>query len=261
VYTFAYPWHEVVPSQNRLEDIFLGDVSASLPRGIVPVFVGDRGYTRARLLERCLHDGTWLLLRGRAGTVVESQGRRLKLGELPGRPGTAVRYPDVLYHAHRRVPVDVVVYHDPTFAAPWYLLVPCWTRPAWTPTDVVRTYRQRMQIEQSFRDFKTHLGVRGLQLKVRVAERLGRLLLAFCLAYALLVLLGATPAGHRARRDLEVLRRTPRHGTRGARSRPSRGSSTAGRACVRPTGCPRSVSAAPSPLLLESEGGRARDSR
>jgi hypothetical protein len=32
----------------------------------VPVFVGDRGYTRARLLERCLHDGTWLLLRGRA---------------------------------------------------------------------------------------------------------------------------------------------------------------------------------------------------
>ena len=214
VYTFAYPWHEVVPSQNRLEDIFLGDVSASLPPGIVPVFVGDRGYTRARLLERCLHDGTWILLRGRAGTVVESQGRRLKLGELPGRPGTAVRYPDVLYHAHRRVPVDVVVYHDPTFAAPWYLLVPCWTRPAWTPADVVRTYRRRMQIEQSFRDFKTHLGVRGLQLKVRVAERLGRLLLAFCLAYALLVLLGATPAGHRARRDLEVLRRTPRHGTR-----------------------------------------------
>src|SRR5207245_1803245 len=80
-------------------------------------------------------------------------------------------------------------------------------------TDVVRTYRRRMQIEQSFRDFKTHLGVRGLQLKVRVTERLGRLLLAFCLAYALLVLLGATPAGHRARRDLEVLRRTPRHGT------------------------------------------------
>ena len=125
--------------------------------------------------------------------VVESQGRRLKLGEVPGRPGTAVRYPDVLYHAHRRVPVDVVVYHDPTFAAPWYLLVPCWTRSAWTPADVVRTYRRRMQIEQSFRDFKTHLGVRGLQLKVRVAERLGRLLLAFCLAYALLVLLGATP--------------------------------------------------------------------
>ena len=79
---------------------------------------------------------------------------------------------------------------------------------------MVEIYRRRMQIEQSFRDFKTHLGVRGLQLNARVAERLGRLLLAFCLAYAVLVLLGVTPAGQRGRRDLEILRQRPRHGTR-----------------------------------------------
>lgn len=214
VYTFTYPWREVLPSQNRLEDLFLGDLAQSVPPGIVPVFVGDRGYTRAQLLRRCLHEGTWVLLRGRAGTVVEYQGRRHKLGQFAAPPRTALRYPNVLYHAQHKVPVDVVVYHDPTYAAPWYLLVPCWTRPAWTPRQVVETYRRRMQIEQSFRDFKTHLGVRGLQLKARVAERLGRLLLAFCLAYAVLVLLGVTPAGQRARRDLEILRRRPRHGTR-----------------------------------------------
>jgi hypothetical protein len=161
VYTFAYPWREVVPSQNRLEDIFLGDVTESLPRGIVPVFVGDRGYTRARLLERCRQAGTWILLRGRAGTVIEAHGRRQKLGQLPARPGPAVRYTDVLYHAHRRVPVDVVVYHDPAFAEPWYLLVPCWTRAAWTAADVVHLYRRRMQIEQSFRDFKNPVLVRN----------------------------------------------------------------------------------------------------
>ena len=28
---------------------------------------------------------------------------------------------------------------------------------------VVALYRERMQIEQSFRDFKTHLGMRGLK--------------------------------------------------------------------------------------------------
>ena len=214
VYTFAYPWREVVPSQNRLEDIFLGDLGQSLPAGIVPVFVGDRGYCRAQLLRRCVQEGTWILLRGRAGTVIDYRGRRQKLGQLAAPARTAVRYPDVRYHARQQVPVDVVVYHDPAYAAPWYLLVPCWTRAAWTPAQVVQTYRRRMQIEQSFRDFKTHLGVRGLQLKVHVAERLGRLLLAFCLAYALLVLLGITPAGQRARQDLEVLRRQPRHGTR-----------------------------------------------
>lgn len=214
VYTFTYPWREVLPSQNRLEDLFLGDLADSVPAGIVPVFVGDRGYCRARLLRRCQQEGTWVLVRGRAGTIVDYQGRRQKLGQLTAPPRTPVRYAEVLYHAHHRVAVDVVVYHDPAFAEPWHLLVPCWTRPAWSPAQVVALYRRRMQIEQSFRDFKTHLGVRGLQLRARVAERLGRLLLAFCLVYAVLLLLGVSPAGTRARRDLEILRRQPRHGTR-----------------------------------------------
>ena len=213
VYTFQYPWREVVPSQNRLEDIFLGDLADRVPRGIVPVFVADRGYCRARLLRRCQQEGTWLLVRGRVGTIVEHQGRRQKLGELTAPPRTPVRYADVLYHAQQRVAVDVIVYHDPTYAEPWYLLVPCWTRRAWRPAQVVELYRRRMQIEHSFRDFKTHLGVRGLQLRARVPERLGRLLLAFCLVYAVLLLLGVSPAGGRARRDLEILRRHPRHGT------------------------------------------------
>jgi hypothetical protein len=213
LYTFTYPWREVVPSQNRLEDIFLGDLADSMPRGLVPVFVGDRGYCRAALLRRCEQEGTWVLIRGRAGTIIEHHGRRHKLGALSAPAGQAVRYPDVRYHAHQRVPVDVIVYHDAAFAECWYLLVPCWTRRAWTPGQVVALYRRRMQIEQSFRDFKTHLGVRGLQLRARVAERLGRLLLAFCLVYAVLILLGMTPAGVTARRDLEILRRRPRHGT------------------------------------------------
>jgi len=214
VYTFEYPWRDRVASQNRLEEIFFTDLVASVPARCVPVLVGDRGYCRARLLQRFQQAGTWMLVRGRSGTVIEVQGRRQKLAALAAPPRRAVRYPDVRYHAHQRVPVDVVVYHDPAFREPWYLLVPCWTRPAWTPAEIVAVYRRRMQIEQSFRDFKTHLGVRGLQLKARVAERLGRLLLAFCLAYAVLLLLGLTPAAQRARADLEILRRRPRHGTR-----------------------------------------------
>jgi Transposase DDE domain len=132
--------------------------------------------------------------------------------------------------------------------------------------EIVAVYRQRMQIEQSFRDFKTHLGIRGLPLKVRVAERLGRLLLTFCLAYALLVFLGLTPAGMAARADLEILWRNapPRHapdleralsGHADAHPRPPRGPGPAhplpappalgGRAAAdrlsrpRPSACPR----------------------
>ena len=31
VYTFAYPWRELLPSQNRREDLFLGNVTRSWP--------------------------------------------------------------------------------------------------------------------------------------------------------------------------------------------------------------------------------------
>jgi hypothetical protein len=47
-----------------------------------------------------------------------------------------------------------------------------------------------------------------------VAERLGRLLLAFCLAYCLAIVLGEGPTGRTTRPALEILRRRPRHGTR-----------------------------------------------
>jgi len=61
----------------------------------------------------------------------------------------------------------------------------------------VELYRERMQIEQSFRDFKTHLGLRGLNLQIDIASRMGRLLLAFCLTWVLSVLLGESPLDNR----------------------------------------------------------------
>jgi hypothetical protein len=127
--------------------------------------------------------------------------------------GTAVRYTGVQYQARVRVLVDVIVVHDPVFAEPWALLVPPHSADVLPTALVVRLYRERMQIEHTFGNFKTHLGLRGLQLRVRIAERTGRLLLAFCLAYALAVILGSGPDAHAARRHLEIPRRTPRHGT------------------------------------------------
>jgi Transposase DDE domain len=111
-------------------------------------------------------------------------------------------------------PVDVVVFHDPAFKEPWFLLVPAGSQEQ-LPTDaVVDLYRERMHIELTFRDWKTHLGVRGLRLEVDAPSRLGRLLLALSLAYILAVLLGAGPLAARVRAHAEVLRSTPRHGTR-----------------------------------------------
>lgn len=137
----------------------------------------------------------------------------MKLKELPARPGQALRYPLVRYQAREQVPVDVVVFHDPAFREPWHLLVPPGSAAVLPTETVVALYRERMHVEQSFRDFKTHLGLRGLRLQVRVTERAGRLLLAFAIAYSLALVLGVAPDARAARADLEIPRRRPRHGT------------------------------------------------
>jgi hypothetical protein len=215
VYTFSYPWRErATKSQNQLERVFLVDLEGSLPRGVRGVYIGDRGYARAALFRQSGQDGRLFVIRGRVGTLVEYGGRRCKLGELPYRAGQALRYRGVLYQARLRVRVDIVTFHDPTFREPWFLVVPPDSEVI-LPTDtVVALYRERMQVEHSFRDFKTHLGLRGLKLRVRIAERTGRLLLAFCIAYCLALVLGVSTEARHARADLEILRRRPRHGTR-----------------------------------------------
>lgn len=213
-YTFDYPLREpTVKSQNQLEHLFLLDTELSLPQGILPIWIADRAYARALLLKQSGEENRAYIIRGRSGTVITYQERRMKLSHLQAQTQGALRYENVLYHAHQQVPSDVIVYHDPAYQEPWYLLVPVAFRPL-LPTDlVVELYRNRMQIEQSFRDFKTHLGLRGLKLKVDIAPRMGRLLLAFCLAYVLCVLLGDSVLGHQARDVFEIPRLTPRHGT------------------------------------------------
>jgi len=201
-------------SQNALEWALLLLVSASLPSGCTPLFVMDRGYARAALLTHLRQAGIPYLIRGRRNTLVRLAGQRLILGRVPYRQGVAVRYPHVLYQSSKREPVDLIIFHDPAFKEPWYLLVPPDSARQMPTGEVVALYRQRMHIELTFRDWKTHLGVRGLRLEVDIAPRLERLLLALTVAYIFAVLLGAGPAARAVRADCEVLRSTPRHGTR-----------------------------------------------
>lgn len=142
-------------------------------------------------------------------------GRWRRLGGLAAGPppGVAVRFTRALYHTTRRRPVDLVCYRDPAFQEPWALVLPAGSETTLSTTEAIQAYRERMQIEQGHRDWKTHLGVRGLPLKVRQADRLARLLLAFAIAYALVLLLGASQLGKTLREQIEICRVRPRHGT------------------------------------------------
>jgi len=210
--TFEYG--ELVSSQNRLEEDFLRRLAGALPRESRLVWIMDRGYARVALLALCRKERWLFIIRGRAAVIVEYQGRRVSLGRLPHRQGVACRYHGVLYQETNKERVDIIVYREKGFKEPWFLLVPSDSEEILATETVVRLYRSRMRIETSFRDFKSWLGVRGLRLRVRKAERLNRLLTGLALGYILLLALGESPLAQQLRRELEILRNKARHGTR-----------------------------------------------
>lgn len=119
----------------------------------------------------------------------------------------------MVYRKDRKEHGDIVIYCEQGFKDVWYLIVAADSEAILPTKDVVKLYRARMQIEQGFRDWKTHLGVRGLRLKVDRDIRLTRLLFALSVAYLLLVLLGASTLGESLRKRFEIRRTKPRHGT------------------------------------------------
>ena len=215
---FEYPWKTTRPaSQNIVEKLFLTWLTEAAPADTRLLLVLDRGYARVALIQELNRDKQPFLIRGTSKVILHTpvRGRcqRISLGRLPHRTGVPKRYRHALYHANKKEPVDVVVYRGPGFKEPWFLIVPPDSED-WLPTEqVVSLYRQRMQIEHCFRDWKSHLGLRGLQLQVQKPARLLRLLMAFTLAYLFTLLLGQDPLAQKARVFFECPRRHPRHGT------------------------------------------------
>src|SRR5580700_58296 len=216
---FEYPWKTIHPaSQNTIERYLLAWLGLAVPPGVRLILIFDRGYARVELIKDLNQGQQPFLIRARRNVIVQTkvQGRRrrLSLGRLPHRTGCPIRYRHVLYHSTKAEPVDVIVYCEKGFAEPWFLIVPPDSE-SWLPTkEVVGLYRQRMQIEQCFRDWKSHLGLRGLHLQVQKSERLLRVLMGFTLAYLIVLLLGTDPLAERLRPSFEQERREPRHGTR-----------------------------------------------
>ena len=210
----CFEYDTIRKSQNILEEALMLLIASCLPPGCKPVFVLDRGYARASLLRYLRALNIPFIVRGRSNTIVRIGDERRSLGRLSPRVGRASRYTNVAYQHTAQEPIDVVVFHDPAFKEPWFLLVPAGSTAQLPTADVIDLYRERMHIELTFRDWKTHLGIRGLRLQADIAPRLGRLLLALSIAYLLAVLLGAGPLAARVRAHTEVVRSTPRHGTR-----------------------------------------------
>jgi hypothetical protein len=209
----CFLYEKIYKSQNRLETGFLTLISGSFPDRQKPVFIMDRAYGRLQLIQALNRMNGLYIARAKSNVIVWIGNKAKSLSRFSCKSGKAVRYSNVIYRKDRKEPVDIVIYFDPRFKEIWYLIVPARSEAILSTKEVVQLYRARMQIEQGFRDWKTHLGVRGLKLKVDRDTRLTRLLFALSVAYLLIVLLGASSLGESLRRTFEIKRTKPRHGT------------------------------------------------
>jgi len=208
---FMKKW--IQKSQNVLEHGLILAAMSCFPLESCPLLILDRGYARVSLLVHLRKEGIPFLCRAKKAVMVylPGQTKGQTLGRFRIKRGQLLRY-SVLYHSQKKEPLDLIIYFGKEYQEPWYLLVPAET--SLTSEEIVALYSKRMSIEQGFRDWKTHLGVRGLVFwGDNPAPRLTRLLLAFSLSYLLCLALGSTEEALIVRRFVEIERRKPRHGT------------------------------------------------
>jgi hypothetical protein len=200
-------------SQNILEHSLILAAMSCFPPEFRPLLILDRGYARVALLIQLRQEGIPFLCRAKRSVMVYLRGQKegKTLGRFKIKPGQIRRYA-VLYHSQKKEPLDLIIYFGKGYKEPWYLLVPSGT--SLKAEEIVELYAKRMSIEQGFRDWKTHLGVRGLVFYGdNPAPRLTRLLLAFSLSYLLCLALGSTEEAEAVRAFVEIKRHKPRHGT------------------------------------------------
>ncbi len=208
----CFTYRMIQKSQNILEHALIVAVMSCFPGESRPLLIMDRGYGRASLLWHLLQEGIPFLVRAKKNVLVYDQGQAKALSRFCLKTGKIQCY-SVLYHSQKKIPLRLIIFRGKGYQETWYLLIP--RQLPLSPKEIVNLYARRMSIEQGFRDWKTHLGVRGLVFYCdNPAPRLTRLLLAFSLSYLLCLALGASGQAPAVRAFVEIPRRQPRHGTR-----------------------------------------------
>jgi len=197
-------------AQRAFEDRALTQLRGWLPRRRRCILIGDRGFGSRDRLAFLQGLGFAVILRINGDTQIQLAGQWQALASLRPPVGGRRQWSQVplgKLNAQRRVTVNVVAVRQPLLApkrvlsnkgkptgkttneTTWFLMTDLPLS-----VDVVALYQLRMQIEESFRDFKALLGMERERTE-RPAERLRVLLWGLMIGTALdLHLAGAGPA-------------------------------------------------------------------
>ena len=148
------------------------------------ILVADRGFARADLIRKLKGWRIEFVVRAQTGTWAEMEGFSGRLDNLKCHPRRCKRYESVRYQKQMRVEVSLVTTHAEPAPEAWYLLTNVEGDAEW----ICRLYRERMWIEEAFRDAKGNLQLKKVWLAK--ADRMERMMIVVALAMAIAILVG-----------------------------------------------------------------------
>jgi len=146
-------------SRNTVEEDLIRRLNEAM-EGRRWILVGDRGFARADLIRKLTQWGIEFVIRAHTGTWTEVGDFSDRLYNLACEPAEARRYERIRYQKTMRVEVGLVTTHAEPAPEAWYLL----TNVEAEAESVCDLYRQRMWIEEAFRDAKGNLGLEKVWL-------------------------------------------------------------------------------------------------
>ena len=144
--------HKAHRSQNCLEEGFLTLIASLLPFPEWITIVADRGFGRAALFGFVDSLGMGYVVRVRGRVHVQCRSYSGLLEEYPLKEGETVDLGQVVYREDGIAKTRLVLHWSRGAAEPVFLA----TNLAVGARRVVKTYAERMQEEESFRDMKSH---------------------------------------------------------------------------------------------------------
>lgn len=176
---------EGVTSENLLIDRLLRQVLARIPETLTAVVVADREFARASLFRKLRQLNRDFVIRVNRETWVHNATYCGPMGDLARAPGMKMRwYPHSYYGQTDCVPINLLVVWKRGYTEPWLLATSLSD-----PKQVLKLYRTRMKIEHGFRDWKTHLRLRGT-LWAQNVEYVKGLMTVLALLYWFIALCG-----------------------------------------------------------------------
>jgi hypothetical protein len=184
-------------SRNAFEESLLLVLRSMIPQGRKVILLADRGFGRTELARFCQQYGLDYIIRIQPKVQVRCGSYTGTLLDYPVHKGICKLLRQADYRQHHSVSQNIVVR--------WVRNLPkkrdeCWflmTSLSAGPARISRLYRQRMAIEQLFRDHKSKRNGWSLRdMQLTTPQRLDRLLLILAIAYLLLCGVGLIARRH-----------------------------------------------------------------